>query len=374
MPLKPRQPPPRETSKLALLSLRAVALGNCALCTGAVALGTYPEALAEGGANVVLPLGAAAVLGIGLGTAWHFILGIASHAEKGETHKKALAACLGAVLCGVGFGTSAWFLASKIGGASAVQSVRLEHVRKLSDGLNVAALNAGSEQGLIASLDGGASALKSSAAREAKGTGASGRVGEKAVYESLMILAESISDTANAMRDGKKRRDDLLASGERNIAEAAKAATAGSDGTAFQQAATRAGRAIADADNIHLRDYAGNIGGGVVVAAKARPIVDDVISRMKQALDRAEDSRRPLALPVFVPVTAKEAVILNPPPLAWIAAGVIEFLPLIGLSILLLLWREHDDDDRRGGGEAPAPVVIPPAPRPRPTLWQEPAE
>jgi hypothetical protein len=361
--MKERKAPPRDTSKFAVKALRGVALGSSALCGFAVALSTYPDAIADGNPlNLILPLGASAVLAIGLGTAWHYTLGIASHAE--ETNKKALAACLGVTLCLIGCATSAWFLAAKIGGATALQSNRLEHVRRLKDSANIAALNGGSEQGLVAAFEAGGSALHESAQREGGPGHITGLRGQGSVYQSLMILAGSMTDMTATLREAAKRRDDLLARAERTIAEAVKAATAGNDGTLFQQAAATAARAIADADNIHLRDIATNFSGGVVVAAKARPVVDDVINRMNQALARADDNRRPVSVPVYVPVTAKEAVIVNPPPLAWIAAGVIEFLPLIGLALLLLLWRERHDDD---SGAVSAPL-FPPMPRGRPAL------
>jgi hypothetical protein len=74
--------------------------------------------------------------------------------------------------------------------------------------------------------------------------------------------------------------------------------------TLFQQAAAR---------NIRLRGIAANFAGGVVVAAKARAIVDDVISRMNSALARAEENRRPVSVPVYVPVRASEAAHRRPP-------------------------------------------------------------
>jgi hypothetical protein len=60
-----------------LLSVRAVALGSSALCALAIGLGTLPDAIADGGMmNIVLPLGAATVVAVGLGTAWHFVLSL----------------------------------------------------------------------------------------------------------------------------------------------------------------------------------------------------------------------------------------------------------------------------------------------------------
>ncbi len=141
-------PPERKTSKLALSALQWVALGSAVLCGFAIALGTYPDAIASSGAvGILLPLFVGVVVACGLGAGWHFTLGIAAHAE--ETHRKALAACLGVGLCAIGCATSAWFLTSKIGGASALQAYELAYVQKLREAATVVGANAAGEQGLV---------------------------------------------------------------------------------------------------------------------------------------------------------------------------------------------------------------------------------
>jgi hypothetical protein len=365
--MKVRKPPERDTSKFALTALRWGTLGNAALCALAIVFGTWPDAVADGNLlNGILPIVAAAVVAFGLGAGWHFILGVAAHAESEEPHKKALAACLGVVLCAVGLATSGWYLASKIGGPSAVLSYQLGYMERLKEAAATVAANGAAEQGLIAGFEVGANTARASASSEdATGFHTGGKIGKGSVYESLMLLAGSLTNTTGTLRAAETDRSEHLTRAAHDFAEATKAAAA-LNAVQFEQAVNHAASEIAAAGNIRLTDIAAGFGGGLVVATKARPVVDDVANSIKKAVARADENRRPLSVPVYVPVTARDAVRSNPPPLAWIAAGVIEFLPLIGLAILLLLWRErHDHDDDSGAIFTP---VFPPTARARPTL------
>src|SRR5271168_554866 len=165
-----RPAPKRPTSKTGLKPVRGVALGAASVCALSVAVGTYPDALASGGAlGCLIPLGASVVVGAGIGTGWHYVLGLAAHAkETGETHKKALAACLGGALVAIGCATSAWFLTSIIGGATAVQGYELAYVEKLRHAADVVAVNAGFDQGLVSAIESGGNAIHATAESECR--------------------------------------------------------------------------------------------------------------------------------------------------------------------------------------------------------------
>ena len=348
----------RKTSKLALSAVQWVALGSSALCGLAIGLGIYPDALASCGAvGFILPLVVAAIVACGLGTGWHFTLGIAAHAE--ETHKKALAVCLGVGLCAIGCATSAWFLTSKIGGVSAVQAYQLDYVQKLRDALDTTEANAAAEQSLVAAIEMGGNALTGTAKSDDVAGVISGKRGKSIVYRSLSDAAESLATMARKLQTIANDRDEQLAEAKHSLDEATRAIAA-HDATQFESAAMKAANGISTADRTRLTATASSLGIGVS-ADYARTQITAAFAEVGKVARLTSENRRDVSVPIYVPIDAKAAVITNPPVLAWIAALLIEAIPLIGLAILLVLWRDERDDEET----ASAPVT---ELRPRPSL------
>jgi hypothetical protein len=304
--------------------------------------------------------GVGIVAACGLATGWHYTLNIGAHAE--EPHKKALAAVLGVALCGIGAATSAWFLAEKIGGASALQTYQLAYVRKERAALDTAEANAAAEQGLLATIEAREAALRSKAESEdAAALISSGKRGKGVVYRTLNDAADSLANMATKLQSIAGERDEKLADAKRTLGEATRAIAA-HDAAQFETAATRAATEISAADRMRLTATASGLGNGVTTDYARAPIAAAFGEIIKVAR-LTNNNRLEVRLPVYVPIDAKEAVKTFPPVLAWTAALLIETIPLILLGVLLVLWREERDDD-----DEQAPPALLAEPRQRPTL------
>ncbi len=345
-----RLPP---TSKLALSALQWVALGSAVLCGLAIALGTYPDAIASSGAvGILLPLGVGVVVACSLGAGWHFTLGIAAHAE--ETHRKALSAVLGVGLCAIGCATSAWFLTSKIGGASAVQAYQLDYVQKLREALDTVSVNAAAEQGLVAAIETGGGSLAATAESENSSGLFSGKRGKSVVYRTLADAADSLARMATKLQTIADDRDEQLTEAKRSLDEATRA-VATHDAAQFESAATKAANEISAADRTHLTTTASSLGIGVS-ADYARVPIAAAFSEISKVAALVNENRRDVSVPIYEPISAKDAVITNPPVLAWVASLLVEALPLLMLCVLVVLGREERDDDDDSQAP-PAPVT-----------------
>ncbi len=353
-------PPERKTSKLALSALQWVAGGQSAVTGLAVAGGVYPDAMASGGAlGVVLACCLGLLVAGGLGTLWHHVLGLASHSHADEPHKKALAACLGVGLCLIGCATSAWFLTSKIGGASAVQAYQLDYVKALREALDTVSVNAASEQELVAAIETGGGSLRATAESENQSGLYSGKRGKSVVYRTLSDAADSLARMATKLQTIADDRDEQLTEAKRSLDEATRA-VATHNAAQFESAATKAANEISAADRTRLTATASSLGIGVS-ADYARAPITAAFGEIGKVARLTSENRRDVSVPVYAPIDAKAAVISNPPVLAWIAALLIEAIPFYGLLVLIVLWRDERDDDET----ASAPVT---ELRPRPSL------
>ena len=357
----PRLPPERDISKFALNSIRWVALGSSGLSGLALGSGTYPDAVASSGAfGGVLAVAVGIVAAGGLATGWHYTLGIASHAE--EPHKKALAAVLGVGLCGIGAATSAWFLCEKIGGASALQTYQVGYVQELRNAHDTVGANGAAEQGILAAIETGGAALRSKAESEDAAALISGkRRGKGVVYRTLNDAADNLANMATKLQSIAGERDEKLTDAKRTLDEATRAIAA-RDAAQFETAATRAATEISAADRMRLAATASGLGSSQT-SDYARAPIAATFDEIRKVTRLANNNRREVMVPVFVPIDAKEAVKTNPPVLAWMAALLIETIPLILLAVLLVLWREERDDN-----DEQAPPASIAEPRPRPTL------
>ncbi len=358
MSSKPRQPSPRPTSKIALGVARCVGLGSASVCGLAFFLGTLPDS--GNPLDYLLPVASAAALAVGLASAWHYVLGIAAYSE-GELHRQAVAVGFGVALFLFGCASSAWFLASKIGGESALASYRLGYLARLDAAADTVAANAAAEAEIIAAIQAGANDLDALADAEGSTGVKSGRVGHGVVWATLKNAATSLSASASALeRKAADRRDEL--SRATDALDDARKAVAAHDAAQFQESASRAADRIKAASKLNLAASVAALGVGLS-RDYAGAAINEALADVANAARRVAENRRAVTVPDFQPVDTREAVRLNPPALAWLAAVAVEALPLAMLGILLTLWRRERDDDEQ------AEVVAQPVPlRPRPTL------
>ena len=359
--MKKTGPPKRPTARRALKATRGVALG-CAIIGGSgTGSSIFSDALAKGDPiGCLLAFGVGIVIAAGIATGWHYALGLAAHTEEdGEPEKKAQAVVIAAFLLFVGCGTSGWYLTSRIGGANAEQQHQLEHTQKLAGSADAVKSNSGLDDGLVASVETSASAMRSAAESEREaGLMSHGQRGAGVVYRTLNDAADNMRDMAAKLRDLVASRDNHLKHTLQNLVEARKAAASHDTGH-FEEAVARAASEIAAADQTPILATASTLRPGVVTS-NSRATIEAAFNDIGRAAGLVAENRREVSVPVYVPIDAKQAVIAHPPILAWVAALLIEGIPLILLAVLLILWRNDDDDS--------APPAVESEPRPRSSL------
>lgn len=356
----------RPTSKLGLPLARWVGI-LVAIATGvAVGLGIYPDAKESPGTlNVLVPFIVAPVLAFGLGAAWHFVLGLAAHAS--DSPKKGLTAALGFALFIVGCGTSAWFLCTILGGATALQSYQHEYLQKLKDEKERVTRNAASERALVGAIGSGAVAINTIAKSEAASGVVSGKTGKSVVFRALKDTADSLATKETKLERLAREREDHLSNAQRFLIDATRAIGT-RNATLFRESSEHAANEVRAADKINLAIEVTGLAIGNLLEEHSRALVKGTFGDIANVARLVSESHLEVSVPDYLPISPKEAVVAQPPALAWIAAVLIEALPLIMLGVMLVLWREPHDDDtehRDGGQTLPTPINDQ---RPRPPL------
>lgn len=333
----------RPTSSTWLTLAQLVGLFAAVAAGVAVGLGIYPDVATSPPMGWLIPFIVAAVLAFGLGAGWHVVMSMAADAR--EPSSKITTFVLALVLTVIGVGCSAWFLAAKLGGATAIQTYQTTHLGALRDAEAVASANASAESEIIAAMASGASSLETLARDE----GLTGRVsktgrGERQFYGALSAAATAFDKAQTAIANKHKERGDLLADARLDIEDAGRAIAARNH-QAFETASNRAATAIAKADRIKLSAMLSGLAVGLDVG-QARAPIENAIGRVTE-IARAVDARRyALKVPVYYAIDAKEAVIIHAAPLPWLASILIETLSLLMTVLLLMLRRDPEPDDQ----------------------------
>jgi hypothetical protein len=330
--------PVRPTSKGYIALARAVGIASSVAAGVAIALGTVPDAIASGNLlNVAIPVILAGVVPFGLSAGWHKLYGYAAHAR--EVHERAIALGFGGLLFLIGMGSSAWFLASLLGGPSALSDYQAASVERARAAFDVVTANAALETNIIAALN-TASGNLASVARDERGSGTmSGRPGNGPVSLGLKNAAASMATMqAGLARQQQERADALARSGEA-LANASRDIAA-RDAATFQDDMAKAVAEIRAAAKIRLGVASLNI--GLAVPAEAEPVINQTTTAIAAVMTDINSRRRAVTMPDYQPIDAKRAMLTNPQPLAWLAAIVVELLPLVALGLLLTLWRDEE--------------------------------
>ena len=337
----PPQSPKKPTSQGNALALaRCVSIACSVACGVAVFLGIFPQTGSNAGAlGYVLPFIAPPILAFGMAAAWHTTYGVAAHAT--ELHRQVIALAFGAGLFLVGCFTSAWFLAAKIGGAGAIEAYQHQAVERLKFAGEAVAGNASVDSALLAAIEHGGDALRIAAVSEDKaGIVARGKTGKGVAFRGLNDAAESMAKIASDMRQQAGTRGDLLTAAQIAMSEAERDAATG-DAAGFEQAFAKASENLNAADKIRLSAAASSLGIGWAVDRSAAPHINATLQEIEKVRQLSNASRRAIAIPVYTAIDDRQAILNAPQPLAWIAAVMIEALPLAMLGLLLLLWREE---------------------------------
>lgn len=362
-------PPPKKPTSQgnALVLARCVSIACSVACGVAVFLGIFPRGGNAGALSYVLPFIAAPILAFGMAAAWHVVQGVGAHAT--ELHRQVIALAFGAGLFLVGCFTSAWFLAAKIGGPSAIEAYQHQAIERLKRAGEVVASNASADAALLAAVEHGGDALRIAAVSEDKaGVVARGKTGKGVAFRGLSDAAESMAKVASDMRQQASTRGDLLTAAQTAMGEAERDAAAG-DAAGFEEAFAKASENLNAAEKIRLSAAASSLGIGWAVDRSAAPHVNATLQEIEKVRQFSNANRRTIAIPVYTAIDDRQAILNAPQPLAWIAAVMIETLPLAMLGLLLLLWREETPEP-----ETSLPPFIAPFPNRAPQPLPQAAE
>jgi hypothetical protein len=300
-----------------------------------------PDARATGGLYMAVPIIVAAVVTIGLGVGWNKLFGYTAHAR--ETHERSIAFGFGVALFLIGAGCSGWFLASLIGGNAALRDYELDYVQRLNAAADTASKNVADEADIVSAWNVAATNLSTAGTSECSDGGPSGKRGKGVVCIGLRDLATGMASVSAGLVKQQQDREDALARSRESL-EDARRDIAAYDAAKFQEDAARAATEVHAAAKAHLSLSGLNM--GITVPADAQPAINQATTAMTTMMSDINSHRRVVEVPDYQPVDTKKAMLTNPQPLAWLAAIVVETLPLIGLGLLLVMWRDEEDSER----------------------------
>ena len=321
-------------------------VGFAAACLVAIALGlgSYNDITSsDGPANFILPFAIAIVVAGGLGAGWHVVFAMAAQAITIQA--KSIAFAIGIGLMIIGMGTSAWFLASKIGGSTAIQTHQTRYLGDIKEAEKRVGENFAKESAILQKAKQGVAKLEADAFGEGKYGTFTNKAGFKGVYISLKNAAEALLGVQGSLKklDSKRRR--LMNGARREVDDAARAISE-RDGVNFRKSVSRAAALLADADSIRLSSVVAGLALGSAPGDAGKAILTTQ-GGISDKADEIEAELLPVSIPIYLPMDAKTAVTTYPAPLPWLMAILLEGLPLLMLGLLLALPPVHNTN-RRG--------------------------
>ena len=156
-------------------TMLSVALGLVTALQAITMFFALRDQLAGGGAeSIAIPIGAGVVIGVAFWIAWHWLCRVGPLAHSPVTRTMFVA--VAGILTLVAISTTSWFVASAIGGGSALQKHMHAHLVKVDSQLGTLTINAVAEQELADKLGMIAGAWAKPAEDEERGT-VSGKTG-----------------------------------------------------------------------------------------------------------------------------------------------------------------------------------------------------
>jgi hypothetical protein len=162
-----------------------------------------------------------------------------------------------------------------------------------------------------------------------------GKTGKGVAFRGRSDAAENMTHVASDMRQQAGTRGDLLTTAQNAVSDAEHAAST-SDAAGFEQSYARASEALNESNKIRESAAASSLGIGWAVDRSAAPLVNATLQEVEKVRQLSNTNRRPVDVAVYAAIDDREAVINCPPPLAWIAATMIEAMPLTMPCLLLL--------------------------------------
>ena len=266
-------------------------------------------------------VGIASLLGIG----WHLTISAAENTRR-NTNRIALVA-VGVMLVSVAIATSGWSLVTAIGGKQALASYQQSVLQDHEIALAASYSRVNAQADLVDYVSQHATATGLLADEE-------GTSGKGPLYRSLMRTKDNLNGAAGSMNATIEAGESYYLIGLSNLE--AGADNMGDD-VLFRENMAAVQSSIASLNSI---DVTGDVlsMGMVGLNDKGLPELSNLTADLRTAAEGAESEA--VAIPHFNNVNRSEAVMLNPPIGAWIAAIAIDAAPFIFLLLVLLLANE----------------------------------
>jgi hypothetical protein len=362
-----KSPSQRNTSYEALPLAQWFAAFASIVVAGGTFMGIFPQNPATADIfHLVLPCLVAPLVAVCFAYGWHHWLAVC--AEDAPTRKHVIALCFGALMTAAGIALSGINLVSFLEGDKAQSAYQQEGLEKLRQVGAVVKANAADEAPLLASVEQGAGALRTSAASENnRSVVRKTKPGMGSTFNSVSDAALNVEKVFATMRQQVAERDRLLKAAETALGEARRASEAG-DADKFADAYGRAAAAVGNADKIHLSSTASAIGLGLALDRASAPFVNETFANIDKVRLSVNSDWRPVVVPNFESITAHQAVRRNPGSsfLGWATSFVVEILPWSFMPILLTLARRKHDDDEAPEQDTWLPPFVATRSEPRP--------
>lgn len=231
-------------------------------------------------------------------------------------------------------GTSGRYMAALVDGVGAIQEHEAVYLRELGGAVTASEERTALDRPLIEMAAQEARNLRGVQDGERRFGLVSKKPGDKGVTDVIGREADAFDALAGNLRDMDRRRVDYLSQADRSISEARGAAARG-DEAGFMDTTTAAVRTLKEANAVSLLAGAGGFGAGMAVDAARAPF-DQAKHEVDQFVSSAKERQREVVVPVFAPMSDKNAVMAYPPMAAWILAVTIESFPFFMVIALLI--------------------------------------
>lgn len=295
--------------------------------------GLWPSAMAAPGPlSRFLPVVLCVGITICLGSVWKAVF---HHVARTASPSWGAAWLVLAVLVwAASIGTSGRYMAALVDGVGAIYQHEAAYLREIGGAVAASEAKTSVDRPLIDIVAAEARNLRGVQDGERRYGTISGRPGGKGVTDVVGREADAFDALGTNLRTLDARRAEYLAQTDRQLAEARNAASGGKE-EAFIEATTAAARSLKQAGAISLLDAAGGLGAGMVVDAARGPF-EQAKREVDQFVASAREKQAAFAVPVFQPMSDKDAVIAYPPVAAWILAVMVESFPFF-MAIALLI-------------------------------------
>lgn len=318
--------------------------------------------------GVVIPIVAGTVIAGALAIAWHVVLlaGARVHTPLGIIGT----ALAGVLLLLVAAGAASWPVATVLVGGAAQRHHLAESTKAEERGFNAVLANIQAEAPMVENTTAAANSMRALAGIETDG-GLSKKTGPGTRVRMLNAAADSFDHLADTMRTLLDHARELQERGRGLLIRLQTAITG--DPAVFAARAADLQGVTAELDTVHLTPLVAGAGIAKVEINWDDPAVrqiktgfDLVTTKLQAVAKTVADARQPVELPLFEPMTAREATLAYASHVlgGWVSAAALDMIPGIFLLLVMMTPRDHalfeqvrrrhdDDSDRTGNGPHP---------------------